>query len=89
MKDTMDRLWDEYLVDECAKIDTDEQRRLAGRAAELGEAVSRLLSAEQGEALEAYVDSLLDAEAFYIKKAFFMGCELAISFLWNSGYTGH
>ena len=33
------------------------------------------------EAVEKYVDVLCDVEAFFVKKAFFKGCEFATSFL--------
>ena len=81
MKQTLERLWNDYLADECAAIDTDEERALTRRTVELHEAVNALLNKEQAEAVEKYVDVLCDVEAFFVKKAFLKGCEFATSFL--------
>ena len=32
MKETLEKLWNEYLLDECAEIDTDEERKLTKKA---------------------------------------------------------
>ena len=80
MKQTLEKLWNEYLSDQCAAVDTDEEREGARRAVELHEEVSALLSKHQEEALEKYVDTLLELEGLFVKKAFFKGCEFAVSF---------
>lgn len=81
MKKTLEKLWNEYLWDECAVIDTNEERALAKKTVRLHEVANALLNGEQKEAVEKYVDVLHDAEVLSIKKAFFKGCEFTASFL--------
>ncbi len=88
MKETLEKLWNEYLLDECAVIDTDEARGLTKKAAELHEKVDSFLSEEQKDAVEKYVDALCDVEALFVKKAFFKGCEFAVSFLLEASNSG-
>ncbi len=85
MKNTLEGLWNDYLADECAKIDTDEERELANKAVELHEKLSTLLNKEQECVLEKYDDALCDIQALFIKNAFFKGCEFSVSFLLESG----
>ena len=81
MKETLEKLWADYLSDECAAIDTDEERILTRKAAELHEEADALLNEAQKDAVEKYVDALCNAEALFVKKAFFKGCEFSVSFL--------
>ena len=85
MKKTLEKLWNEYLLDECAAINTNEERTLMKKTVELHEKVNALLNKEQEEAVEKYVDALCDMEALFVKKAFFKGCEFAVSFLLEVG----
>ncbi|MBQ8717007.1 MAG: hypothetical protein IJY43_04055 [Clostridia bacterium] len=85
MKETLEKLWNEYLLDECAAINTNEERTLMKQTVELHEKVNALLNKEQEEAVEKYVDALCDMEALFVKKAFFKGCEFAVSFLLEVG----
>lgn len=84
MKETLERLWNDYLLEECAAIHTDEERKLIKKAAELHEKANTVLNNDQQDALEKYVDALYDIEIFSEKKAFFKGCEFAVSFLLES-----
>lgn len=84
MKQTLEKLWNEYLLDECAVIDTEEERKLTKKTAELHEKANVLLNKDQRDAVEKYIDSLYDMEALFVKKAFFKGCEFAVSFLLES-----
>ena len=88
MKETLERLWKEYLLAECAVIETDEERRLAKRVAELRESANALFLKEQEEAVDGYVDALCDANALFVKKAFFKGCEFVLSLLLEVGPLG-
>ena len=88
MKETLERLWNEYLSDKCAVIDTDAERKLTKKTLELHQKATALLNREQEEAVEKYVDALCDLETLFAKKAFFQGCEFAISFLWEAGGSG-
>ena len=88
MKEILERLWDEHLFAECAAMDTDEERALARTSVALHEKVRALLNKGQEEMVESYVDALCDMEAHFIKKAFFKGCEFAITFLLTAGKLG-
>ncbi|MBQ9802272.1 MAG: hypothetical protein IJW51_04300 [Clostridia bacterium] len=88
MKETLAKLWNDYLSGECAAIDTDEERKLTKKAAELHEKASALLNKEQEQAVEKYVEALYDMEALFVKKAFFTGCEFGVSFLLDAGNFG-
>lgn len=84
MKKTLEKLWTEYLLDECAVIDTDEERSLTKKAVELHEQANALLNQDQQVAVEKYVDTMCALEAIFVKKAFVKGCEFAVSFLLES-----
>ncbi len=88
MKETLEKLWNEYLSEECAAVDTDEGKRLAKKAVELHKKANALLNKDQEDAVEKYVDALCDIEALFVKKAFFKGCEFAVSFLLEAGNWG-
>ena len=88
MKEIFEKLWDEYFFDKCAVMDTDEERGLTKKAAELYKKANFSLNHEQEKALEEYVDALCDADAFFVKKAFFKGCEFAVCFLLEVGNFG-
>ena len=88
MKETLEKLWNEYLLDECAAIGTDEERKLTKKTAQLHEEANALLNKDQKAAVEKYVDALCDIEALFVKKAFFRGCEFAVSFLLEAGNLG-
>lgn len=85
MKKTLERLWNDYLSDECAAIDTDEERALTRKTVELHEKANALLNQEQEDAVGKYVDALCTMDSFLVKKAFFKGCEFAVSFLLEAG----
>ncbi len=85
MKQTLDKLWNEYLLEECAVIDTDEERTLTRELAELHDKANALLNEEQKAAIEKYVDALCDIDALFAKKAFCKGCEFTVSFLTEAG----
>ena len=88
MKNILENLWNEYLLDECAVMDTDEERTLTKKAVELHEIANALLNKEQEDAIEQYVNVLHDIEALFAKKAFFKGCEFALAFLLDTGNWG-
>jgi len=51
MKETLEKLWNEYLLEECAVIDTYKERKLTQRSGELHEKANALLSNKQKVAL--------------------------------------
>ena len=85
MRETLERLWNEYLSEECALITSDEERRLAKKAIELYEKVRVMLNEKQVIAIEKYIDALLNSQSLFVKKAFFKGCEFTASFLIEVG----
>ena len=87
MKNILEGLWDDYFSEQCAVIDTEEERALTKRVAELHKTANALLSKEQSDAIEKYVDELCDIQAIFAKKAFLKGCEFASSFLWEVGHS--
>lgn len=89
MKQTLEKLWDEYFCEECAPIDTEEERELTKKTVALHEKATALLTKEQEKAVEAYVDAFCDLEALFVKKAFFKGCGFAVSFLLETGALGN
>ena len=81
MQKTLEKLWDEYLSDECSVMTTEEEKTLAKEAVLLHEKAKLLLSKEAETAVEKYVDALCDLEALLAKKAFCKGCEFATRYL--------
>ena len=81
MKNTLEGLWNNYFLNECAVINTFDERELTKKAVELHEKANALLNAEQQKAVEKYVDSLCEINSIFVKKAFFKGCEFGVSFL--------
>ena len=80
MKISLDDLWNEYLFEKCSEIESDEERKLTQRIAELHNKVNYLLNEDQQKAVEEYIGALYDIDALFVKKAFFKGCRFAVSF---------
>lgn len=80
MKNTLKKLWNDYLLDGCAAFSCEEERELSKIAAEKHEIVNQLLSVEQRLSVEAYIDALCDIHSCFAEKAFSKGCEFAMSF---------
>lgn len=85
MKDTLEKLWNDYLLEECAVMNTDEERTLTKKTAELHEKANARLNKDQQDSVQEFVDALCDLESLFVKKAFFKGCEFAVSFLLEAG----
>ena len=85
MEKILEKLWNEYLSDECAVLCTDEERMLAKKALGLHEKASVMLNRSQEEAVEKYLDAICDIDALFVKKAFLKGCEFTFSFLLETG----
>ena len=80
MKEILEKLWNEYFAEECAVIETVEEKEHTKNAIELHRAANELLTKEQSNAVEKYVDELLKVQNSFVKKAFFKGCKLTASF---------
>ncbi len=87
MKKILEKLWVEYLAEECAIMDTEQERELTRRARERHKTVIELLTNEQHEAVEAYVEILCEIQDGFVKKAFFKGCEFTAAFLIEVGFS--
>ena len=81
MKETLKKIWDEYLFDECCLFSTDEERSIMKKTAELHEKTSASLTREQDTAVCEYIDSLLELESAFARKAFCKGCKFGASFI--------
>ena len=81
MKKALEKLWYEYLCDKCSVIDTEEERILIKKAAEMHKTVNESLTKEQNDVIEKYIDSLFDVQSYFAKKSFLKGCEFTASFL--------
>ena len=66
-------------MDKCAVMDA-EEKALLKQAIELQKIANVLLTKEQSEAVERYIDALYEIQSVFAKKAFFKGCEFATSF---------
>ena len=78
-------IWNEYFLEECSVIDTEEERNIIKEAARLHDIANELLTNEQKDAVEKYVDALYETQNFFTRKAFFKGCEFAASFFLETG----
>ena len=85
MKNTLEKLWEEYFSEECAILDTEEERELISLTAEANKAVNDLLTKEQRISVERFVELLHEMNGIALKKAFCKGCEFTASFLLEAG----
>ena len=88
MKETLERLWNEYFSEECAVIETEEERLLSRRVSESREVANATLTAEQCATVQQFIDALYEMQSAFVKKAFFKGCEFALSFIVEAGGLG-
>lgn len=84
MRATLEKLWSEYFAEECAAIDTEEERALAKKAIDLGRAVNESLTKEQLDAVEKHIEALCELQEVFVRKAFYKGCRFASSFLFET-----
>ena len=80
MKNTLETLWYEYFAEECAAIDTEEERALAKKAIDWSREANESLTKEQLEVVEKHVEALCELQEAFVKKAFYKGCRFASSF---------
>ena len=80
MKKALEKLWNEYFAEECAVIDTEEERASIKRAVMLREKANEAITDEQNGIVEEYIEALQEANTYFSKKAFFRGCEFTASF---------
>ena len=87
MMQIFDKIWEEYFFEECTRIETSEEKEIIRKTAELHEKVDALLTKEESEAMQEYVDCIYDSAETFYKKAFMKGVRLAIS-LFLEAYKG-
>lgn len=87
MKDILENLWDEYFAEACAVIETEDERNLSKKAADMHGKANAMLTKEQSETIEAYIDVLCELQASFVKKAFFKGSEFAVAFMFKIAKT--
>ena len=80
MNKILEKLWNEHYAEECATLQTKEEKALIKKTAELREALDDLLTKEQIAAIEKYIELLYEIQGFFTKKAFLTGCKFAASF---------
>ena len=81
MKNVIEKLWDEYFSEECAVLNTEEEKELIERVVKAQKEANELLNREQREKVEKFVETLHEMHGISLKKAFCSGCEFATSFL--------
>ena len=65
MKRMLENLWNQYLFEECATIETKEEQELIKKAALLHEKANALMNRAQEDAMGSYVDALHENESFF------------------------
>lgn len=85
MKEKLENLWLRYFSEECAWVETEEEKNLAKRALELHNKANEHPTREN---LEKHIEALCELQSFQTKKAFFKGCEFAAMFLIGIGAFG-
>jgi len=83
MKKILEKLWYEYLEEECSVIENEEERNLVKRAGAMHKSINELLSLEQSEVLEKYIETLYEMQAAFVKKSFLKGCSFATAILFE------
>ena len=81
MKKITEKLWNEYFAEECAAIESKEEKELSKKAIEMHEKAIELLTKEQNEVVEKYVDVMCEISESFSKKAFFKGCSFSLFFI--------
>ena len=79
MTQLFDKIWQEYFFEECTRIETGEEKEIIRKTSELHEKVDSLLTKEESETMQEYVDCIYDGEESFYKKAFLKGVRLALS----------
>ena len=81
----LEKLWDDYWLEACAAIESEEERGLIKRAAEAHKSASELLTKEQSGMVEKYIDILYEIQSAFGKKAFLKGYEAATAYFFEAG----
>lgn len=85
MKQSLEKLWNEYFSAECTAIETEEERKMVHKIAHIHEETNAQLTKEQIDAVDALIEAIYDMQSCTIRKSFFIGCEFAVTFLSQIG----
>ena len=85
MKPTLEKLWDEYFSEECGVIETEEEKELVHLAALAHKSANEMLTREQRERVDKFVDLLNEMHGISLRQAFCKGCEFTAAFLSETG----
>ena len=81
MNNILEKLWSEYFCEDCSAINSEEEKAIAKILAQTRNEIENLPINEFRESIENYIAFMYKAQSLALKKAFFKGCEFAISFL--------
>ena len=85
MKETIKKLWYDYLYDEDSDISTDAERKSINHAMVEGSVeLQNSLTAEQKKIFEKYADALYKYVSYEQYKGFEKGAEFAVRFITES-----
>ena len=81
MKEIIEKLWNEYLMEECAESISSEENELWEQNGKFRETLYTMLPDEQKVNIDNYIEAFCNIQEKCIKKAFFMGCKFTLSFV--------
>ena len=81
MTEILEKLWQEYFFEECTRIESEEEKAILRKTAELRKKVDVLLDKEEAAAMQNLLDCIYEGEERIFKKAFLKGALLANSLL--------
>lgn len=84
MYNTLDGLWSDYILDDCGKMETQEEKDLAKKLVAHSDALRAALSEEQKDLLEKILDCLSAIDLLFAQKAFVSGIRFATAYLWEA-----
>ena len=84
MKKATEHLWWEYMAEECARIETEEEKKAMKELTRVGEELRKPLTEEQNTLLDKFAESLGSLQSCFMEKAFVKGIRFATSFLWDA-----
>ena len=83
MKKLFDKLWNGFFAEECASSNTEEERVIAKKVIEIRKTLDKLLTPEQLETAQKYIDALYEMQSFSVKKAFLTGLDFGASLMFH------
>ena len=81
MKQVLKDLWYQYLMDECGRISTEEEKKAVALLAEVDEQLMATMNDEQKRLFEQSQNYLNDVYAVFAEKAFEKGLVFSFEYL--------